>query len=497
MRNKVDKRIWFAVSWKRWAILLSVEVICGMVFCSPGFANEVSSVTLWVKMEEDGTAYRTISVCPCDYWVRVEGTAGTGDEELETNPIIIEIWQPGEEDPTKEDGYPPPSPVNTKIGETATYADVYGDFEVDFEIDKATAPSVAFAIGTHQMRAWAMREGTTPENAWECSWACTVHIVGVQSVTVDKTLACINENVTFTANANPSGKALHCIEWQKRYRAKTTDPWGSWAGASGGDNTAVLNTSTLGYYQYRARNGLCDTWKPSPVVAVVGVEVVSVDATDPHNTKVNYTTVPSDATIPSVDFSAPGMTDSKSDVSGSFYFTYDQADVGWGTQTIRLTYLGSGIVDCTVTKTEKMPQESEVLFAYFAGIGTRPYDHKLRETYRSHTYSVTYSGKTIWTCSSIVLMYFGADYDNISLWVERHKYSWDGDESSWVTMSVGSGGGMLPPDTSDRECQTVMWLDRSDLQGIAECTGLIYDDPGGGIPAMPIVNAEVDCGMPP
>lgn len=97
---------------------------------------------------------------------------------------------------------------------------------------------------------------------------CTVYVVEVASVSQDKTVACTDEDITFTATPTPSGKPLGCIEWQKRYRANSGASWGTWASASGGDNTAVLNTSTAGYYQYRARNGAGDTWKESSEVKI-------------------------------------------------------------------------------------------------------------------------------------------------------------------------------------------------------------------------------------
>lgn len=232
----------------------------------------------------------------------------------------------------------------------------------------------------------------------------------------------------------------------------------------------------------------------SVTVYVVEVEIVSVDAGDPFNTKINYRTNPLSATIPSVTFTAPGKTDSKTNVSGNFYFTYDQRDVGWGSNTIRLAYLGTH-VDCSVTKTEKLPEAMEVLSAYFAveGVGLRLYNHTLRETYDPHVYSVAYSGKTIRTCHSIALMDFRADYYNICVWSENHRYSWNGGETSWVAMTPT--GGWLPPNTRARECNTVMWCIPNSLEGIAKCVGLLWDYGGGTTPAI-ITNAEVDRSMP-
>lgn len=102
---------------------------------------------------------------------------------------------------------------------------------------------------------------------------CYVCVIRVESVEEDKTSACINETVTFTAISYPSYKTLSCVEWQKSYRANSTDPWGDWT-AAGSGSTAILNTDTPGYYKYQARNGSDDSWKPSSVITVVRAKIV-------------------------------------------------------------------------------------------------------------------------------------------------------------------------------------------------------------------------------
>lgn len=124
------------------------------------------------------------------------------------------------------------------------------------------------------------------------STSCTVYVVEVENVTVDKTIACVLETVTFTANPYPSVKPLDCIEWQKQYRPPGSETWGDWETASGGDNTAELNTGTAGYYQYRARNGSGDTWeeeKESDEVTIYTVQTVQ------------WETYPDDVVVPPPD----------------------------------------------------------------------------------------------------------------------------------------------------------------------------------------------------
>jgi len=225
------------------------------------------------------------------------------------------------------------------------------------------------------------------------------------------------------------------------------------------------------------------------------VNAFSVDASNPTSTKVNYYGNPSYAVIPSVNFTAPGTTQQASNVSGSFYFTYNQADAGWGANPINLQYFSSGSEVFNVTKSEKNPDAMEVLSAYFLaeGVGLRVYNHKLREGYDPHVYSCTYSGKTIYTMSSHTLMYFNQDYDDIAGWTERHKYSWNGGSSNWVSMSVSSG--WLPAYTAGRNCNTNIWCIPTSLKGISDCTGLMWDTGNGYVMGV-ITNSEVDVSMP-
>jgi len=56
-------------------------------------------------------------------------------------------------------------------------------------------------------------------------------------------------------------------------------------------------------------------------------------------------------------------------------------------------------------------------------------------------------------------------------------------------------GGLFPPNTDGRECNTVIWCIPTDLKGIGDCTGLLWDYGGGSTPAL-ITNSEVDRSMP-
>jgi hypothetical protein len=454
--------------------VLCLTLLSVTMLSARAVACEVTSVTsLKACWQQSGDFTTEAEVCECVFWVKVEWfSAGPGD-------LWYDDWQ-----------------ILIKEGATSI-----GSATLDWDIDgncPGSSKAAVLAIGcrpagTHVITARVKRVGTTAPNEWEESPTCTVHIVKVGSVTVDKTKACVGEDITFTAHPAPAEMSLYCIEWQKRYRPESSSSWGPWVNTTGGI-TAVLNTTEAGWYQYRPRNGCCGSHVASPPVLIYDIKVVNVDAINPNGTKINYETIPFEAATDTVYFSAPGKTDSKSSVSGSFHFTYDQADVPWGTHTISLTFC-SNSRNCTVTKTNKMEEATETLSAYFLvkGVGLRLYGHTLHETYNKHTYSAPYSGKTVKTLSSIVLMCFGADYNYIIGWAEQHEYRWTGGTSGWVTMAVGSG--WLPPNTSCRECNTAIWCIPDELVGVGKCVALMWDYGGGTTPGV-ITNAEVDCPMP-
>lgn len=370
---------------------------------------------------------------------------------------------------------------------TATVTPSSASSQVDFD---TAAPSIATVSGSApNLTVHGVSAGTTQVRAKLGDCVCEtaeVTVVKVENVTFDPTALCADGSSTSTASATITPDT-RTITWSIQ---------GDALGCSINSSTGVITAgTTAGTITVRAADSvLSDCCYAEADIDVVKVEIVSVDASDPFNTKINYCTNPLSATIPSVTFTAPGKTDSKTNVSGNFYFTYDQCDVGWGSNTIRLAYLGTH-VDCSVTKTTKMPEAMEVLCAYFAvrGVGLRVYNHTLREIYYPHVYSVAYSGKTIRTCHSIALMDFKADYYNICGWSENHRYLWNGGGTSWVAMTPV--GGWLPPNTHARKCNTVMWCIPNSLEGIAKCVGLFWDYGGGATPAI-ITNAEVDRSMP-
>jgi hypothetical protein len=184
-------------------------------------------------------------------------------------------------------------------------------------------------------------------------------------------------------------------------------------------------------------------------VTVVKVEAVSVDATDDvEPTKINYTVLPSGATISSVTFTAPGMTETRANVSGSLCFTFNQTDLASGNNAIRLSYL-SCETDITANKeaVSKGPAEEIVIASYPENqepptLVNISIIHKIiAERY----WRITYSGATVVTGSctlhvgSTDVRVEAPEARTISWVLEKHRYhDTDGDHREQV-MSLFTG----------------------------------------------------------
>jgi len=304
----------------------------------------------------------------------------------------------------------------------------------------------------------------------------------------------VGTSVTFKAIPNPSGAS-----WPSNQPV-----WFGSSGASGtGSTTSVtFNTLSSSTSDYKKVEVACDCADPPTaqvtanviVTKDVDIEILNIDCSDPANAKVNCRTIGGVASL--VVCSAPGTSDYKANVSGDFYFVFNQANVTdtheISIQTDDDLIIPDATDECTAVREHVVtPTAMETLTAYFIteGVGVRLYSHELYEVYDKYEYSVSYSGEPRRTSHSTSLMDIKKLTDSISSWQEQHKYNF----TSWQLMSSGSG--MHLPEYAVKAIETVEWAEASGLTGYADCTNLIWDTGNGYVPATPIVNSEVDRSM--
>ena len=231
---------------------------------------------------------------------------------------------------------------------------------------------------------------------------------------------------------------------------------------------------------------------------------MSVDASDPNSTKVNYRVLPEGVSIGPVTFSAPGTTQTRNSVSGEFSFTFDQDDLKYGKNTISLEY-SSQKVEITATKQRKhTPQAAEIVGAFFAveNVGWRLYTHKLYEIYDKVVYSISFSGKTIFVGESQASLFVDGDYytentgNGISdyTWGESHRYVSGNNTTDWKGMRI-SPPGIENPNTLYKDSADTIWFPPQSLSGEAKITSLLYINGGHLYPAQPLLNRVVDCNI--
>ena len=250
-------------------------------------------------------------------------------------------------------------------------------------------------------------------------------------------------------------------------------------------------------------------WKPVKYKFTVGgVEVLNVDASDPLNAKVNYQVEPPDVVLTSATFTAPGKTETKTGLSGYFYFTYNQNNLHWHygndatPETISLSttiYDTPYIVNCTANRIRSVtPQAREMITAFFLveNVGLRPYIHGLSEVYDKVFYSITSYGKTIWVGNSTASLLLRPDYNEIEDhgWTETHKYKYLGGVTPIQGMTTAAGLGN--PDTRYKDSSSNMWLEINGLKGMATVDNLIYQHETGIAPAVSITNRNIDRSIP-
>ena len=229
---------------------------------------------------------------------------------------------------------------------------------------------------------------------------------------------------------------------------------------------------------------------------------VSVDASNPNQTKVNFDVIPFESTPIDVDFIIGSETvATKSNFTGRSFFTFNQDDLPSGSTTIKLAFRQNGnpcgvAYEITAMRSIQSPQAFELVEAVFLteGIGLRVFAHTYANSpHHRFTYSASYSGKTIKPLSSRVRMNFNALPE--ATWTERHQYRTSSGNTPWINAGACvPPTGFMNPGDRERCVSGEHWLDGTNAKGIFDTQNLVYIDPQSGLatPALTIVNSEVD-----
>jgi len=253
----------------RLVLCLWAGVICVTMLCSEVLGNKIKNVTVQPHYVGTGSPLNCgQEVCQCKYWAYVTWTVYPGSDQ---DSFTVEIWEPGTPSDDEDEDHRPPS--GTMIGANSVGPSPWNT-KVEITNSDALKP------GEHTIRAWVAGDDISSPGKWGHSAACTVYIAEVNDIDPEPNESCVNSNVTFTADPNPPGKTLRCMEWQKGYKPDASSSW-TWDEPEAGGASKVLNTSTPGIYCYQARNckdygcTACD-WVQSQAVYVV--EVINVKA---------------------------------------------------------------------------------------------------------------------------------------------------------------------------------------------------------------------------
>jgi len=303
------------------------------------------------------------------------------------------------------------------------------------------------------------------------------------------------EALIFTA----SGLTQYGVEWMMY---PDGGPDGAWLEPDG--NAAYVWPGTVpGIYQIYAMSSAYPQFYAEAELDVVNVELVSVDATDDIGpTKINYRVIPSGASIPSMTFTAPGMTETRVNVSGDFYFTYNQSDLAEGENFVRLSYSGCNI-DITVTKSP-IPKGSatEIAVAWMPaepGYPPVPYaiSHEIiAERYYRITYTVpVISGsRTLLIGSSDVRVETDAAHP-MAVIIEKHRY--DDSEGSYCNKDMTMYTGDTIPQTTNyrkffESSDNKFMKPNNGLKGIAKIWSIAFDEESGLVYPIWLENSEAD-----
>ncbi len=251
-------------------------------------------------------------------------------------------------------------------------------------------------------------------------------------------------------------------------------------------------------------------------VNVVGVEIINVDATDPNNALVNYQLLPLTATVSSATFTAPGATQTKTNLTGNFSFSFDQNNLLAGDNILQLSVQINGFssnktVVATRTNMQVFNEEFTSFLILFefngANVSVRvPVNHDIYELFYEFSYSVPIipTSKTIKVGNSLVNITTPAlllvptkisIFGGIPQWTEEHLYRSNlGDQFNQI---MSDDLNTLPPQSSHfrskRSSNNQFFAPGTNLQSVAEIKLLVIEK---DIFPFSYVNKEIDVDLP-
>jgi hypothetical protein len=243
---------------------------------------------------------------------------------------------------------------------------------------------------------------------------------------------------------------------------------------------------------------------------VLKVDIVSIDATVPFSTKINYRAKPSGVIFDSALCTILGKDETKNNVSGDFYFTYNQKNLPIGTSVIRLKLTiaqTTFTVDCTAERSKKITDAQEMPVARIriivAGISTVfwiPIVHGIFEDYHKISYSVPIvtGSKTVWVGDShvnIETQPAAGVPTEIGIWTEIHLYrDKDGEQLKQYMTTVTyptipeQGSNFRSMDSSN----DVFFKPTNNRKGIGQIKTLNFKSDAGPVFPDKIINPSVD-----
>ncbi|MGH8016889.1 MAG: hypothetical protein ACREIA_01150 [Opitutaceae bacterium] len=235
------------------------------------------------------------------------------------------------------------------------------------------------------------------------------------------------------------------------------------------------------------------------------ISSLTVDATVPSETKVNYS-IGFPTNLNSLEFLVDGIaSEVRNDVEpGPITFYFDQNQLpnppgGGTTETaivLRATFREETWEASRIVARREgcgSPDASELVSAYFLGEGggLRLIEHKIiNEFWDRVVYDgATYFGRTIFTEYSCATL---RDPEDEYTWGEQHRYSTHSESTPYVNMIPLSGSHILDPNYNYREVLDSRWIEPGDATAEADVMSLFINIDGQWVAGAPISNSTVD-----